>query len=63
MTDRSRRVLALAHHEYRSALRSRILVTLLGILVTVTVASVYIAAVSHRSQVADYQAYRARTQP
>jgi ABC-type transport system involved in multi-copper enzyme maturation permease subunit len=50
--------MALAGHEYRAAVRSRILVALLGILVVVTVASVYIAAVAHRSQVADYQAYK-----
>jgi ABC-type transport system involved in multi-copper enzyme maturation permease subunit len=52
------RIKALAGHEYRAAVRSRILVTLLGILVVVTIASVYIAAVAHRSQVADYQAYK-----
>lgn len=58
MTERTRRIAAIAHHEYRAAVRSRILVTLLTILIAVTAASVYIAAVAHRSQVADYQAYR-----
>jgi ABC-type transport system involved in multi-copper enzyme maturation permease subunit len=55
---RKERVLTLARHEYRAALRSRILISLLTILVTVTFASVYIGSVAHRSQVADYQAYR-----
>ena len=58
VTDSRQRVITLARHEYRAAVRSRILVTLLGILIVVTIASVYIAAVSHRSQVADYQAYK-----
>jgi ABC-type transport system involved in multi-copper enzyme maturation permease subunit len=58
----SQRILTLAKHEYRSALRSRILVALLGILIVVTIASVYIASVTHRSQVADYQAYRTAAQ-
>ncbi len=52
------RIRALAAHEYRAAARSRILVTLLGILVVATVASVYIASAAHRSQVADYKAYK-----
>lgn len=55
---RKQRVLTLAHHEYRAAVRSRTLITLLGVLVAVTLASVYIGAVAHRSQVADYQAYK-----
>jgi ABC-type transport system involved in multi-copper enzyme maturation permease subunit len=54
--------MTLARHEYRAAVRSRILVTLLGILILVTIASVYIAAVAHRSQVADYAAYKAAAQ-
>jgi ABC-2 type transport system permease protein len=58
MNESRLRVVALARHEYRAAVRSRILVTLLVILVVVTVASVYIASVTHRSQVADYQAYK-----
>jgi ABC-type transport system involved in multi-copper enzyme maturation permease subunit len=52
------RIRALAGHEFRAAVRSRILVTLLGILTVATVASVYIASVAHRSQVAEYQAYK-----
>ena len=54
-----RRVAALVHHEYRAATRSRILVILLSILVAVTIASVFIASVTHRSQVAEYEAYKA----
>ncbi len=59
-TDSGRtRVLTLAHHEYRAAVRSRILLALLGILVTVTAVSVYIASVDYRSRLADYEAYKA----
>ena len=58
MRESSIRIRALAGHEYRAAVRSKILVTLVTILVAATVASVYVAAVAHRSQVADYQAYR-----
>jgi ABC-2 type transport system permease protein len=58
MNSRRQRIVTLARHEYRAAARSRILVTLLGILGAVTLASVYIGSVAHRSQVADYQAYR-----
>ncbi len=54
-----RRVAALVHQEYRAATRSRILVILLAILVAVTIASVFIASVTHRTQVADYEAYKA----
>jgi ABC-2 type transport system permease protein len=54
---RRRRVATLARHEIRAATRSRILVVLLGILVTVTTVSVLIAAIDYRSQVADYQSY------
>jgi ABC-type transport system involved in multi-copper enzyme maturation permease subunit len=59
MRDTRARIVALAAHEYRAAVRSRILVTLIAILVVATVASVYVASAAHRSQVADYQAYRA----
>lgn len=58
MTSSGRRILTLARHEYRAALRSRLLLVLLAILAAVTIASVYIAAVDYRSQLADYQAYR-----
>jgi len=52
------RILAIARHEYRAAVRSRILVVLLGILVTVTAVSVIIASVEYASRLADYEAYR-----
>ncbi len=58
MPDSITRIRALAGHELRAATRSKALVTLLAILVAATVASVYVAAVAHQSQVADYQAYR-----
>jgi ABC-type transport system involved in multi-copper enzyme maturation permease subunit len=54
----SRRVLALAAHEYRAATRSRILVVLVAILAVITTVSVYIASVDFRSQLADYETYR-----
>jgi ABC-2 type transport system permease protein len=57
-----RRVLALARHEYRAAARSRILLVLVAILGLTTVASVFIAAVDYRSQLADYEAYKAAAQ-
>ena len=44
-----RRIRALAAHEYRAAVRSRILLTLVGILTVATIASVYVAAAAHRS--------------
>ncbi len=53
------RVMTLAHHEYRAAVRSRILLALLAILMTVTAVSVYIASIDYRSQLADYEAYKA----
>ncbi|WP_395154168.1 ABC transporter permease [Ilumatobacter sp.] len=53
------RIFALAHHEYRAAVRSRILLALLGIIVTVTAVSVYIASVDYRSKLADYEMYKA----
>jgi len=62
MSDSRRRVLTLARHEFRAAVRSRFLVALLVVLVTVTVVSVYIAAVQYRSELADYEAYRAAAQ-
>jgi ABC-2 type transport system permease protein len=54
--------MTLARHEYRAAARSRVLLGLLVVLVLATVASVYIAAVDYRSQLADYEAYRAAAQ-
>ena len=59
MTDRFRRLRALAGHEYRAAVRSRVLVALVVVLVAATVASVSIASVTHAGQVADYRAYKA----
>jgi ABC-type transport system involved in multi-copper enzyme maturation permease subunit len=57
VNDSTRRIIALARHEYRSAVRSRILVVLLGIVVTVTAVSVSIASVDYAGTLADYQAY------
>jgi len=63
VADSSRsRVLALAQHEYRAAVRSRILLALLAILMAVTAVSVYIASVDYRSQLADYETYKAAAQ-
>lgn len=53
-----RRIRALAAHEYRAAVRSRILLALVAILTIATIASVYVASAAHRSQVADYQTYK-----
>lgn len=49
----------MARHEYRAALRSRVILALVAVLTGVTIASVYIGASAFRSQLADYQAYRA----
>jgi len=57
MSDSTNRIIAIAHHEYRSAVRSKILIVLLGILIAVTTVSVYIASVDYASKLADYQAY------
>jgi len=57
--DRRQRILAIARHEYRAAVRSRILVVLLGILIVTTAGSVVIASAEYASRLADYQAYRA----
>lgn len=57
-SERRTRIMALARHEYRAAVRSRALIALLAVLVVATIASVYIGAVDYRSQLADYQAYR-----
>jgi len=60
MIDSARsRILTLARHEYRTAVRSRILVALLAIVITITAISVYIGSVDHRSKLADYEAYKA----
>lgn len=57
MTDSHRRIATLARHEYRAAVRSRVLLALLAITLVTTTASIYIAAVDYRGQLADYQAY------
>lgn len=57
MNNSIQRIMAIAHHEFRSAVRSRILIVLIGILISVTVASVYIASVDYASKLADYQSY------
>ncbi len=54
--------MTLARHEYRAAVRSRILLVLVAILVVATAASVYIAATGYRSQLADYETYRSAAQ-
>ena len=59
---RRTRIVTLARHEYRAAVRSRALVALLAVLVLTTVASVYIGAADYRSQLADYNAYKAAAQ-
>jgi ABC-type transport system involved in multi-copper enzyme maturation permease subunit len=56
------RIMALAGHEYRAAVRSRILVVLAAILMVITTVSVYISSVEYRSQQADYFAYKAAAQ-
>ena len=63
MTDSpARRVLTLARHEYRAAVRSRVILGLFAVLAVATMASVYVAAVDYRGQLADYEAYRAAAQ-
>lgn len=57
-SSRRTRVLALAHHEYRAAVRSRVLIALIAILGAATIASVYIASVDYAGQLADYQGYK-----
>lgn len=57
MNESRNRILTIARHEYRSAVRSRILLVLLSILVVVTAVSVLIASAEYASRLADYQAY------
>lgn len=59
MNSSRARVMTLARHEYRAAVRSRVLTVLLAILVIVTIVSVYIAATAYAGQLADYRAYQA----
>lgn len=56
------RVTTLARHEYRAAVRSRVFVILTAVLSIATIASVYVAAVDYRSQLADYLAYKSAAQ-
>jgi ABC-type transport system involved in multi-copper enzyme maturation permease subunit len=53
-------VLTLAGHEYRAAVRSGVLVLLIGSMVVVAAGSITIAAYDFRAQVADYAAYVAK---
>lgn len=57
-SPRRTRIMTLAHHEYRAAVRSRVLLALIGILGVATIASVYVASVDYAGQLADYQAYK-----
>ncbi len=50
-------LITLARHEYRAAVRSRVLLGLIAVAVVTAAASVYIGAVDYRSQLADYTAY------
>jgi ABC-2 type transport system permease protein len=54
--------LTLARHEYRAAVRSRVILGLFAVLAVATMASVYVGAVDYRGQLADYEAYRAAAQ-
>ena len=62
MTESRTRIVTLARHEFRAAARSKILLIMIGIVVGVTAISVFIASVSYRSQLADYEAYRTAAQ-
>jgi len=62
MSSSRSRVMTLARHEYRAAVRSRALISLVAILAIVTFVSIYIAAIAYRSALADYQAYVAAAQ-
>lgn len=57
-----RRILTLARHEYRAAVRSRVFLGLFAVLAVATMASVYVGAADYRGQLADYEAYRAAAQ-
>lgn len=62
MSESSTRILQVARHEYRAAVRSRVLTVLLAILVTATAVSVFVGATDYASQLAEYDAYRAAAQ-
>lgn len=55
---RRQRIRALAHHEYRTALRSNVFLALTAVLSVATIASVYVASTDYHSQLADYLAYK-----
>ena len=57
-SPRRTRIMTLAHHEYRAAVRSRVLLALIAILGVATIASVYVASVDYAGELADYQAYK-----
>lgn len=61
-SGRTQRVMTMAGHEYRAAVRSRVFLALTAVLSIATIASVYVAAVDYRSQLADYLAYKAAAQ-
>lgn len=56
-STRRGRVIALARHEYRATLRSKVLVALLVTLVVVTIVSILVGTFDYRGQAAQYQAY------
>jgi ABC-type transport system involved in multi-copper enzyme maturation permease subunit len=55
----SARLLALAAHDYRAAVRSRVLAALLVTLLVVTTVSVLIAAFDYQTKIDDYERYKA----
>lgn len=58
MTSSTRtRIMTLAGHEYRSAVRSRVLLLLIAAMVIITAVSITIASYDFKSQLADYQSY------
>ncbi len=59
-SDPARTVLTLAGHEYRSAVRNRILFLLIVSMVVIAAGSITIASYDFRAQLADYRAYVAQ---
>lgn len=59
MSDSARRVLVIARHEYRAAVRSRVLLVLLVLVVVVTAVAVHNATAGYAARLAEYEAYRA----
>ena len=62
MSESLRRSIQIARHEYRTAVRSRVLAVLLCILVVATAFSVLVGATDYAAQLAEYDAYRAAAQ-